>query len=92
MDWESTVWVNGREAGTHRGGYDPSRYDITDALKSGARSRRSSLRVFDPTDEDNSGIARGKQVMKPHGIFYTAVTGIWQTVWLEPVPETISPG
>ncbi|HMA53596.1 MAG TPA: PA14 domain-containing protein, partial [Acidobacteriota bacterium] len=44
------------------------------------------LRVLDPTDDDNSGIARGKQVMKPHGIFYTAVTGIWQTVWLEPVP------
>jgi len=87
VDWESTVWVNGREAGTHRGGYDPFTYDITEALKRGAK-QEVVLRVYDPTDEANTGIARGKQVMKPHGIFYTAVTGIWQTVWLEPVPET----
>ena len=87
VDWESTVWINGREAGTHRGGYDPFTYDITEALKRGAK-QEVVLRVYDPTDEANKGIARGKQVMKPHGIFYTAVTGIWQTVWLEPVPET----
>ena len=87
VDWESTVWVNGREAGTHRGGYDPFTYDITGLLKRGGK-QEIVLRVFDPTDENNSPIARGKQVMKPHGIFYTAVTGIWQTVWLEPVPET----
>jgi len=86
VDWESTVWVNGREAGIHRGGYDPFTYDITEALAAGAK-QEIVLRVLDPTDEDNSPIARGKQVMKPHGIFYTAVTGIWQSVWLEPVPE-----
>ncbi len=86
VDWESTVWVNGREAGTHRGGYDPFTYDITDALAVGSK-QEIVLRVLDPTDEDNRSIARGKQVMKPHGIFYTAVTGIWQTVWLEPVPK-----
>jgi hypothetical protein len=86
VDWESTVWINGREAGTHRGGYDPFTYDITDALEPG-KKQEIVLRVLDPTDENNSPIARGKQVMKPHGIFYTAVTGIWQTVWLEPVPE-----
>jgi len=86
VDWESTVWVNGREAGIHRGGYDPFTYDITEALVAGAK-QEIVLRVFDPTDEDNSPIARGKQVMKPQGIFYTAVTGIWQSVWLEPVPE-----
>ena len=74
-------------SGTHRGGYDPFTFDITDALKRGAK-QEIVLRVLDPTDDDNSAIARGKQVMKPHGIFYTAVTGIWQTVWLEPVPET----
>ena len=85
VDWESTVWVNGREVGTHRGGYDPFSYDVTEALKRRAK-QELVLRVFDPTDDDNSGIARGKQVMKPHGIFYTAVTGIWQTAWLEPVP------
>jgi hypothetical protein len=87
VDWESTVWVNGRKAGTHRGGYDPFTYDVTGLLKRGAK-QEIVLRVWDPTDEDDRGIARGKQVMKPHGIFYTAVTGVWQTVWLEPVPET----
>jgi hypothetical protein len=87
VDWESTVWVNGREAGIHRGGYDPFTYDITEALAAGAK-QEIVLRVLDPTDEDNSPIARGKQVMKPHGIFYTAVTGIWQTVWIEPLPKT----
>jgi hypothetical protein len=86
VDWEATVWVNGTEAGTHRGGYDPFTLDITAALKRGTE-QEIVLRVFDPTDENNSPIARGKQVMKPHGIFYTAVTGIWQTAWLEPVPE-----
>ena len=91
VDWESTVWVNGRQAGTHRGGYDPFTYDITEDLKRGAK-QEIVVRVFDPTDDDNSGIARGKQVMKPHGIFYTAVTGIWQTAWLEPVPDAFIAG
>ena len=86
VDWECTVWINGLESGTHRGGYDPFTLDITGALKRGAK-QEIALRVFDPTDDDNSAIARGKQVMKPHGIFYTAVTGIWQTVWLEPVAD-----
>ncbi len=86
VDWECTVWVNGLESGTHRGGYDPFTLDITGALKRGAK-QEIALRVLDPTDDENSGIARGKQVMKPHGIFYTAVTGIWQTVWLEPVAD-----
>jgi hypothetical protein len=91
VDWESTVWVNGREVGTHRGGYDPFTFDIGDALKGGQR-QEIVVRVFDPTDDGNSGIARGKQVMAPHGIFYTAVTGIWQTVWLEPVPKVFIAG
>ena len=91
VDWECTIWVNGVEAGTHRGGYDPFTLDITDALKRGAK-QEIALRVLDPTDDDNSAIARGKQVMKPHGIFYTAVTGIWQSVWLEPVPEAYIAG
>jgi len=85
VDWESTVWINGREVGTHRGGYDPFSWDISEALASG-RTQEVVLRVWDPTDEAESPIARGKQVMRPHGIFYTAVTGIWQTVWVEPVP------
>jgi hypothetical protein len=83
VDWEATVWVNGTELGTHRGMSDPFSFDITDALKDG----RGELlvRVWDPTDEGSQ--PRGKQVRKPHGIWYTPVTGIWQTVWLEPVSD-----
>jgi len=87
VDWESAVWVNGREVGSHRGGYDPWSCDITDALEP-SRKQEIVLRVFDPTDEANSPVARGKQVTSPRGIWYTAVTGIWRTVWLEPVPKT----
>jgi hypothetical protein len=82
VDWETTVWVNGKEMGTHRGGYDPFTFDITDAInKTG--SQEIVLSVWDPTDTGYQ--PRGKQVRKPDGIWYTAVTGIWQTVWLEPV-------
>ena len=85
VDWDTTVWVNGREIGNHRGGYDPFTFDITEALKD-AGSNEIVLSVWDPT---NAGYQpRGKQVSKPRGIWYTAVTGIWQTVWLEPVPRT----
>ncbi|TKJ33821.1 MAG: hypothetical protein CEE38_19555 [Planctomycetes bacterium B3_Pla] len=85
VDWDTTVWVNGKQVGTHRGGYDPFTFDVTDALKD-AGSNEIVLSVWDPT---NAGYQpRGKQVSKPRGIWYTAVTGIWQTVWLEPVPRT----
>ena len=85
VDWDTTVWVNGTQVGTHRGGYDPFTFDITEALKGTGRQEIVSS-VWDPT---NAGYQpRGKQVEKPRGIWYTAVTGIWQTVWLEPVPET----
>ncbi len=83
VDWETRVWVNGHELGTHRGGYDPFSYDITDALSAGG-SQEIVLAVWDPTDQGEQ--PRGKQVLDPRGIWYTAVTGIWQTVWLEPVP------
>ncbi|MHC4557607.1 MAG: glycoside hydrolase family 2 protein, partial [Planctomycetota bacterium] len=83
VDWDTTVWINGKEIGSHRGGYDPFNFDITDALKE-AGPQEVVLSVWDPT---NTGYqARGKQVKRPGGIWYTAVTGIWQTVWLEPVP------
>ncbi len=85
VDWEATVIVNGKEIGTHRGGYDAFSFDITDALRPSGE-QEVSVSVWDPT---NSGPqARGKQVNKPGGIFYTPVTGIWQTVWIEPVSET----
>lgn len=82
VDWQTTVWVNGNKVGVHRGGYDPFSFDITDFLRRG-KSQEIVLTVWDPTDEGFQ--PHGKQVMNPHGIWYTAVTGIWQTVWLEPV-------
>jgi len=82
VDWEATVWVNGLKVGTHRGGYDPFTFDITHALRPAGR-QKLVLAVYDPTDAGDQ--ARGKQVGKPHGIWYTPVTGIWQTVWIEPV-------
>ena len=83
VDWETHVWVNGRHVGEHRGGYDPFTLDITPALKAGGE-QELVVAVWDPTDGGPQ--PRGKQVRKPGGIFYTSVTGIWQTVWLEPVP------
>jgi beta-galactosidase/beta-glucuronidase len=85
VDWETTLWVNGREIGTHRGGYDPFFFDITDALKKRG-DQEIILRVWDPIDEGTQ--PRGKQVREPHGIWYTSVTGIWRSVWMEPVSET----
>ncbi|HUW19960.1 MAG TPA: glycoside hydrolase family 2 TIM barrel-domain containing protein [Sedimentisphaerales bacterium] len=82
VDWETTVWVNSRQVGTHRGGYDPFTFDITDALK-GTGRQEIVLSVWDPTDAGTQ--PRGKQVRNPHKIWYTPTTGIWQTVWLEPV-------
>ncbi len=83
VDWEATVSVNGTEVGVHRGGSDPFSFDITTALKPGANE--VVVRVWDPTDMGAQ--PRGKQQMKPESIWYTPVTGIWQTVWLEPVAE-----
>lgn len=85
VDWDCTVWVNGQEVGKHRGGYDPFSFDVTPYLKTeGANELLVS--VWDPSDAGFQ--PRGKQVRDPHGIWYTSVTGIWQTVWLEPVPKT----
>jgi beta-galactosidase/beta-glucuronidase len=84
VDWETTVWVNGNEVGTHRGGYDPFSFDITPFLKKRG-DQEIVVAVWDPTDTGTQ--PRGKQVRAPRGIWYTAVTGIWRSVWLEPVPE-----
>ena len=85
IDWQCTVWVNGKQVGEHTGGYVPFTFDITDALNADGKPNELVVAVSDPTDTGTQ--PRGKQVLKPHGIFYTAVTGIWQTVWLEPVPK-----
>ncbi|MDH4089266.1 MAG: beta-galactosidase [Cyclobacteriaceae bacterium] len=84
VDWQCEVYVNGKKAGTHQGGYDPFSFDISSYLKSG--QQEIMISVWDPSDEGPQ--PRGKQVNKPHGIWYTPVTGIWQTVWLEGVPKT----
>jgi hypothetical protein len=84
VDWEAQVWVNGREVGRHAGGYDPFSFDITEAL-AGGDEQEIVVAVWDPTDGGTQ--PRGKQVRKPGGIFYTSVTGIWGSVWLEPLPE-----
>jgi hypothetical protein len=83
VDWHATVWLNGTLLGEHKGGFDPFSFDITAALKADG-SQELILKVWDPTDAGFQ--PRGKQVAKPHGIWYTAVTGIWQTVWVETVP------
>lgn len=82
VDWECTVFVNGKEVGSHRGGYSPFSFDITDALKAGG-AQEIVVSVFDPTSVGHQPI--GKQIVNPHGIWYTPTTGIWQTAWIEPV-------
>lgn len=83
VDWKADVWVNGISVGSHTGGYTPFSFDITAALAKGENTLR--VRVWDPTDEGYQ--PRGKQVNNPNGIWYTPVSGIWQTVWLEAVPQ-----
>ncbi len=85
VDWEAKVSLNGKELGVHRGGYDAFSFDITEALK-GEGTQEISVEVFDPTND--GGQPRGKQKLIPKGIMYTPTTGIWQTVWLEPVAQT----
>ncbi|HUY93230.1 MAG TPA: glycoside hydrolase family 2 TIM barrel-domain containing protein [Pirellulales bacterium] len=87
-DWRATVWVNGRRQGEHSGGYDPFSFDITEAIKPGAE-QEIVVSVWDPSDAGPQ--PRGKQVSKPGGIYYTPSSGIWQTVWLEAVPEAYIP-
>src|SRR5688572_24960283 len=82
VDWEAAVWINGKEVGKHSGGYDAFSFDITDALNARG-DNEIVVSVWDPTDAGPQ--PRGKQVRKPGGIWYTPVSGIWQTVWLEPI-------
>ena len=84
VDWEAMVWVNDKQVGTHKGGYDAFTFDITDAIVPG-NDQTITVAVWDPTEDGHQ--PRGKQARDPHGFWYTAVTGIWQTVWLEPVEK-----
>jgi len=84
VNWDATVFLNGKKLGSHQGGYDGFTFDLTDALKKDGE-QELIVGVHNPVDAGTQ--PRGKQVRKPGGIFYTPCTGIWQTVWLEPVPE-----
>ncbi|HUX98918.1 MAG TPA: glycoside hydrolase family 2 TIM barrel-domain containing protein, partial [Candidatus Deferrimicrobium sp.] len=82
-DWETCVYINGKNCGSHRGGYLPFSFKITEYLDSNECDLVVS--VWDPTDSENH--QHGKQSLNPKGIFYTSCSGIWQTVWLEPIPK-----
>ena len=82
VDFESEIYINGKSVGVHRGGYLPFSYDVTPYL-TGSGPQEVIVRVYDATDL--AGEPRGKQSLHPGGIMYTPTTGIWQTVWLEPV-------
>ncbi|HEX6357983.1 AbfB domain-containing protein [Actinophytocola sp.] len=81
VTWETRVWVNGTQVGTHTGGFDAFSFDITNALRTGANE--IIVGAYSPVDGNRFPI--GKQRRDPSGIWYTAASGIWQTVWLEPV-------
>ena len=81
VDWQADVWVNGVKMGQHRGGYTPFSFDITPVLAKG--KNQITVKVWDPSDEGYQ--PRGKQVKHPDGIWYTPVSGIWQTVGMDPV-------
>ncbi|MHA1784773.1 MAG: glycoside hydrolase family 2 protein [Candidatus Helarchaeota archaeon] len=82
VDWEATVYINGKEVGVHQGGYTPFSFEISEYLNM-MEDNELLVRVWDSTKYE-----RGKQSLRPFLIYYTAVSGIWQTVWLEPVPKT----
>jgi beta-galactosidase/beta-glucuronidase len=85
VDWLCEVYVNGNKVGSHEGGFDPFSFNITQFLKKGTK-QDIVIGVWDPTNEGPQ--PNGKQVINPHGIWYTPVTGIWQTVWLEGVADS----
>lgn len=84
VDWATKVWVNGTQVAEHEGGYNAFSADITAQVRPG-QAAEITLSVSDPTSEGPQ--PRGKQTLRPGGIFYTPTTGIWQTVWLEPVAQ-----
>jgi len=82
VDWKADIWINDVKVGAHQGGYTPFSLDITPFIMKD-KAQKLVVKVWDPTDQGFQ--PRGKQVSLPKGIWYTSVTGIWQTVWLEPV-------
>lgn len=84
VDWKADVFINDVLIGSHKGGFTPFSFNITPYLK-GSKDQKLVVRVWDPSDKGYQ--PRGKQTSRPEGIWYTPVTGIWQTVWLEPVAK-----
>ncbi len=86
VDWQAVVYVNGKKVGEHKGGYDRFSLDVTDALRKNGGLQELIVGVYDPTDSANGeNPPMGKQRLDPSGIWYTPSSGIWQTVWMEPV-------
>lgn len=85
VDWKTEVWINDIKVGSHTGGYTPFSFNITPFVKKG-KNQKLVVKVWDPSNDGTQ--PRGKQVKSPEGIWYTPVTGIWQTVWIEPVNKT----
>src|SRR3546814_12046836 len=83
VDYATTVRVNGSVVGSHKGGFDAFGFDITDYLKPGANE--IIVEVTDPTRAGTQ--PHGKQILDPSGLWYTAVSGIWQTWWTSPGPK-----
>lgn len=83
VDWSAEVFINGKYIGAHTGGFTHFSFDISPYIKKGNSSQNVRVKVIDATDNDFQ--PRGKQVMGPDGIWYTPVSGIWQTVWIEAV-------
>ncbi|WP_330443856.1 glycoside hydrolase family 2 protein [Flavobacterium sp. C4GT6] len=83
VDWKAEVWINDIKVGIHKGGFSPFSFNITPFLN--GKSNKLKVKVWDPSNDGPQ--PRGKQVKNPEGIWYTPVTGIWQTVWLEPVSK-----
>ena len=90
VDYRAQVWVNGQLVVTHEGGHTPFWADVTHALSDGSKEGREEIVVRAEDDPHDLAKPRGKQdwLREPHGIWYPRTTGIWQTVWLEPVPDT----
>lgn len=82
VDYHSIVYLNGEKVGEHKGGFDYFSFDLSDYVKEGGE-QELIIKVYDPSNDSLQPV--GKQVKEPEGIFYTSTTGIWKTVWIEPV-------
>ena len=83
VDWSAEIYINGKQIASHTGGFTAFSVDVTEYLSD--TPSELVVKVWDPTDDPAYSIPRGKQISDPNGIWYTPVTGIWQSVWMEAV-------